>query len=245
MVYVHGFSATHHEIAPVPQQVAQALAGNLYLARLAGHGRGGPAMGTATPEDWMADIAEALAIGRRLGERVVIIATSTGATLATVALAQPGGAEGVAGAALISPNYRLASAAGAILDLPLARHWGPWLVGAERSFEPLNEGHARWWTTRYPTAAVFPMATLMRTARAVDHGAISVPLLVLQSPDDQVVDAAETARVVAAWGGPARLEAPTLAPGDDRYAHVIAGDILSPGQTAWAVRLIADWAGGL
>ncbi|QYK43144.1 MAG: alpha/beta fold hydrolase [Paracoccaceae bacterium] len=245
VVYVHGFSATWHEIAPVPQDVARALGANLYLTRLAGHGRDGAAMATASPEDWMTDLAEALAIGRRLGDRVLIIATSTGATLATVGLADPAGARDVAGAVFVSPNYRLASVAGAILDMPLARHWGPWVAGAERAFTPVNADHARWWTTRYPTAALFPMATLMRHARALDFGAMTVPLLVIRSPQDRVVDAGASAAVVSAWGAPARLVEPDLTPADDPYAHVIAGDVLSPGQTAWATALILDWARGL
>lgn len=246
VIYVHGFSATRHEISPLPEDVAKALGANLYFARLAGHGRGGAAMATASPEDWMFDMAEALAIGRRLGERVLVIATSTGATLVTVALADPGGAEGVAGAVFVSPNYRLASgAAQAILDAPFARHWGPLVAGAERSFEPVNEAHAKWWTTRYPTEALFPMATLMRHARGLDPAAIGVPLLVIQSPADRVVDAAETARMAAAWGGGARLIAPDLGPGDDPYAHVVAGEILSPSQTAPLTAAVVDWAGGL
>lgn len=115
----------------------------------------------------MHDMAEALAIGRRLGERVLIVATSTGATLATVALADPAGAADVAGAVFVSPNYRLASAAGALLDLPLARVWGPWVAGAEHGFTPLNAGHERWWTTRFPIEALFSMATLLRHARGL------------------------------------------------------------------------------
>lgn len=245
IVYVHGFSATKQEIRPLPDMLAQDLGANLYFTRLAGHGRTGEAMATATPEDWMTDMAEALAIGRRLGERVLLIGTSTGGTLVTVALADPSGAADVAGAVLVSPNFRLASAAGPILDLPLVRHWGPALVGRERSFAPANAGQAQWWTTTYPTAALFPMATLMRHAQGLDFAAMTVPVLILQSPDDRVVDAAETARVATAWGAPARLAAPALTPADDPHAHVIAGDILSPAQTAPLAAIVLEWARGL
>jgi hypothetical protein len=34
-----------------------------------------------------------------------------------------------------------------------------------------------------------------------------------------------------------------LGAGDDPYSHVIAGDILSPGQTARATKVILDWMG--
>ncbi|MFN4157480.1 MAG: alpha/beta hydrolase [Gemmobacter sp.] len=245
VIYIHGFSATLQEVRPLPDEVARGLGANLYFSRLAGHGRTGQALAEARPEDWMIDMAEALAIGRRIGERVLVIGTSTGATLASIALVDPAGAEGVAGAVLISPNFRLASAAGAILDLPLARHWAPLVAGAERSFVPQSAEHARWWTTRYPTVALFPMATLMRHARGLDFGATRVPVLILQSDGDRVVDAAETARVASAWGAPARLVAPVMGDRDDPYSHVIAGDILSPGQTGPLVQAILDWAAGL
>ena len=67
IVYVHGFSATAEEIRPVPDNVAKAVGANLYFIRLAGHGRSGEAMATATAGDWVEDMAEAMAIGRQIG----------------------------------------------------------------------------------------------------------------------------------------------------------------------------------
>lgn len=75
IVYLHGFSASPREIAPVPQHVAKALGANLFLARLTGHGQDGAALATASAEDWWRDTAEALAVGQRLGRRVVVIGT--------------------------------------------------------------------------------------------------------------------------------------------------------------------------
>ncbi len=78
VIYVHGFSATSEEIRPVPDEVAAALGANLFFTRLAGHGRTGEALASATAGDWIEDMAEAMAIGRRLGDRVLVISTSTG-----------------------------------------------------------------------------------------------------------------------------------------------------------------------
>ena len=38
---------------------------------------------------WINDYAEAIAIGRAIGDRLAVIGTSTGASLATLASAQP------------------------------------------------------------------------------------------------------------------------------------------------------------
>jgi esterase/lipase len=246
VVYIHGFSATSEEIRPVPDDVARALGANLYFARLAGHGRGGDAMATVLPEDWVLDLDEALAIGRRLGDRVLVIATSTGGTLATLAATDPGRAEGVAGVVLVSPNFRLANpSAQLLLDAPWIERWGDAVAGAERSFVPQNAEHGRWWTTAYPTAALYPMGALMRAARGIDPGNAVVPALFVYTTADKVVDAATTAAVAAGWGAPAATFQPQLTAQDDPWSHVIAGRILSPAQTAPVVAAILDWAGKL
>ncbi|MDT8856633.1 alpha/beta fold hydrolase [Paracoccaceae bacterium Fryx2] len=143
VIYVHGFSATWHEIAPVPQQVAAGLGANLFLTRLAGHGRGAAPMAEPVAGDWIEDMAEAMAIGRRLGERVLVIGTSTGGTLAVLAASDPALSQGLAGVVLVSPNFGVAGAAGFLLDLPLVRHWGPLLAGASQTFTPRSPDQAR------------------------------------------------------------------------------------------------------
>ncbi|WP_323040927.1 alpha/beta hydrolase [Gemmobacter sp.] len=252
VVYVHGFSSSSEETRPVPDMLAEALGANLYFTRLAGHGRGAAPLGAASADDWMTDLAEALAIGARIGDRVVVVATSTGASVVLAGLGTPDlraampAADKVAGIAMISPNLRLASAVnGAVLDLPLAERFVPGLIGAEQDWPARNAEHARYWTLRYPTAALFPMAKAMRAARAADPGLVTAPLLVLTSPDDVVVSPAATEEMAAGWGGRVDRESWPLRPGMDHEAHVIAGDIRSPGMTKAVADRITIWAEGL
>jgi alpha-beta hydrolase superfamily lysophospholipase len=239
LVYLHGFSATRAEIEPVPQIVARALGANLFLTRLAGHGRPGAALGQATTTDWALDLDEAMGLGRRLGARVVLIGTSTGGTLAALATLDPALTPDLAGVVLISPNFGLQSAQARLLDLPFADRVLPALMGAERSFTPQNADHARYWTTTYPTDALFPLRAVQRQAGAADYSGVRVPLLVLMAEGDRVVDPAATRRVVAGWGAPARIE--VIAGADDPDQHVIAGRILSPATTDRAAEIIAGW----
>lgn len=245
VVYVHGFSATSEEIRPVPDRVAAALGANLYFTRLTGHGRAGDAMAEATAGGWIEDMAEAMAIGRRIGERVLVISTSTGATLAAIAATDPVLSEGMAGVILVSPNFGIANPAAKILDLPWARVWGPLLAGERRSFPPSNPAHGQFWTTDYPTLALFPMAALIREAKAQDYARATLPVLLIYSPNDSVIDVAAIPAIRDAWGGPVQEEQRIMGPGDDPNSHVIAGDILSPGQTGPTVDLILAWARGL
>lgn len=241
VLYVHGFSASSEEIRPVPDRVADGLGANLVFTRLAGHGRGGDAMTEPVVNDWMQDIAEGLAAARAVGDRVVVMATSTGGTLVSAAALDPDLSQDVAALVLISPNYGINDPAEVALTLPAARYWLPLAVGADYSFDPVNEAHGRYWTTAYPTVALLPMAALVKTVAALDASRATIPALFRFSDADRVVRPGITREIAARWGGPAELQVVEMGEGDDPHAHVIAGDIRSPGQTAAAVRDILAW----
>lgn len=245
VLYVHGFSASAGEIRPVPDQVAEALGANLVYTRLQGHGRHGSAMAETSVQGWMTDVAEALAVARAVGDRIIVISTSTGGTLMTAAAVQPDLMEGVIGQVFVSPNFAINNGLAPILTWPAARLWVPVVAGAERSFEPQNEGHAQFWTTRYPSVGVLPMAALVKYVEGLDYSAMTQPALFIYSREDQVVRHEATEVVIARYGGPKETEVLTMGPGDDSGSHVILGDVISPGQTAAGVARILDWAQGL
>ncbi|MEJ2642981.1 MAG: alpha/beta hydrolase, partial [Desulfosarcinaceae bacterium] len=163
IVYLHGFSASHRELAPIPERLASLQGANLFNTRLTGHGLPGLALANASLADWQADAREALEIGRHIGHKAVVMGMSTGATLG-VWLAAQARAQ-IAAMILISPNFGLRS--------PLARllpyRWGRWLLrplsGRIRAFQPLNSHHSYYWTTRYPVRALFPVGRLMAQVR--------------------------------------------------------------------------------
>lgn len=105
IVYIHGFSASKGEVRPLSNEVADQLDANLFYTRLTGHGQDGAAMTQGSVNAWINDCEEALAIGRAIGDKVIVISTSTGSSLATWAATQPGASDGVAAIAFISPNF--------------------------------------------------------------------------------------------------------------------------------------------
>lgn len=243
IVYIHGFSASKVEVAPVAQNVASALGANLFLTRLAGHGTTGEDMGNATMSDWMNDTAEAIAIGKRIGKKLILISASTGGSLSTWAAAQDQYKDQIDGLAMIAPNYAVHGAPTWLMNIPWAETILPVILGAERSFEPANEGQAKGWTTSYPSKAVFPMATLLKTLEGLNYSNIEQPALFIYSNKDMVVVPKNTKDVIAKWGG-----AKTVLEVDnstDSHNHVIAGDILSPSTTGKVSTAIIDWVRGL
>ena len=234
-----GFSATRQELAPTPELVANALGANLFESRLAGHGLSANPLTDVRAEDWLADAAEALAIGARLGERVIVVGTSTGATLA-LAMADHPLMKPVAALILVSPNFGPGDRAARWLTRP----GGPWLarylIGETRTWKPHNQAQAQYWSTSYPTAALIEMMRLVDFARAKLPLALEPSVLMLLSRNDKVISADAALRAFD------RIDAPLkrlveLSQVGDPSQHVLAGHILSPETTDIVVQHIVEF----
>ncbi len=82
LVYLHGFTASQGEGAPVHVDFARRFGMNLYLCRLARHGMQTNRLTGLTPQELIESASKALKIGKKIGERVILMGTSTGASLA-------------------------------------------------------------------------------------------------------------------------------------------------------------------
>ncbi|WP_282021848.1 alpha/beta hydrolase [Ruegeria faecimaris] len=241
ILYLHGFSASSEEIRPVPDLLAETLGANLVYTRLQGHGRGGDAMGEATASGWMQDLAEGLAAARAVGDKVVVISTSTGGTLAAAAALNEELSQNVAGIVFVSPNFGVKAAGAWIPGLPWARIWLPLMMGETRGVAGVNPEMNKFWSAVYPWQAVVPMTVLVDVVYALDFSDAKVPALFWFSNEDQVVRADLTHEIAKAWGAPASVELVTMGPGDDPNSHVIVGRLMSPGQTDEVVAGILRW----
>ncbi len=240
IIYIHGFSATAAEVRPLPDIVAASLGANLYFTRLQGHGRKNPdAMGEATVNGWINDYAEALAIARKIGEKVIIMSTSTGGSIATWALAHEKLNQDVVAAIFISPNYGIQASGEFLLTGPWAERLALTILGPRSGFDPANEAHATYWTANYPTLAILPMAQSVKLARDTAVEDIQVPALFLISSQDDVVRPELTQKIAKRWGAPARLD--DIGNPGGLSTHVLAGDILNPATTAPMAETITDW----
>jgi pimeloyl-ACP methyl ester carboxylesterase len=239
IVYVHGFSASKNETRPVPDKVAAALGANLYLTRLGGHGQDGEALANATVNDWVNDMAEAVAIGKMIGEKVIVVGVSTGAGLATWAANAPALSSQIDGLVFISPNYGVQAGGSFLLTMPFGEQLANMIVGKQRTFETHNDMHKRFWTWTYPTRALLPMGALTKLAAGTPVEAINQPVLMIYSETDKVIRPDLIKSIAARWGGKATLM--PLAKNDDPSSHVIAGDALSPGSTDEVAQMIVGW----
>ena len=105
IVYLHGFSASQEEGDPVHTAIAKKFGCNLYLARLAEHGIDtSDAMQHLTAEKYWESVKQAYAIGKQLGNKVIVMGTSTGGSNALQLAANY---PEIASIILLSPNIAI------------------------------------------------------------------------------------------------------------------------------------------
>jgi pimeloyl-ACP methyl ester carboxylesterase len=119
IVYLHGFSASQKEGDPVHRKIAAEFGCNLYLSRLAEHGIDtSEQLLRLTAEEYWESAKQALAIGKKLGRKVILMGTSTGGSLAIqLAATFP---NDVAALILLSPNIAINDPFAWVLNDP----WG-------------------------------------------------------------------------------------------------------------------------
>lgn len=104
LVYLHGFKASHGEGNPVHKRVAGSLDFNLYLSRLEGHGLNvSRPLSELTADALKASARNAFEVGRKIGRKVIIMGTSTGASLGLFLAAQQELWNVISGLVLYSP----------------------------------------------------------------------------------------------------------------------------------------------
>jgi len=243
VVYIHGFSATRKETAPLSDLVARALGANLFYTRLTGHGRTGEALAHASVNDWLNDVVDAYEIGERLGRKVIMTGCSTGGTsLAWLAhrAAAAGGMDALYACIFLSPNFRPKSVFSSMLAWPWGRQIARVAVGKERVVVPENQGHERYWTTRYPVAALLPMMGMVRLVRGLDLSKIRVPCLVIYSPRDEVIHVPSLEHAFNQMGCVRKQLVPFTGSADPGQ-HILAGDIFSPGTSDALAEIIVSF----
>ena len=198
-------------------------------------------MGRTSIKDWMQDIAEATEIGRRIGKQTILIASSTGATIATAAALDPKLAKYIHGLILISPNYGINNMFARMLTWPSARLWVPLIIGKTQSSKIRNKLHEKYWATKYPTAALFPMAALVKKVTKQDFSKIKIPTLFYFSYQDKVIDPFQIKKIAGNWGGQNTIITVKMTLKDDQNSHIIAGDIVLPKQTDYAKNKMLEW----
>ena len=229
IVSFHGFSATRQELSPLADTVAKSLNANLFYTRIAGHGRGADGMVDGSVNGWANDANEALEIGRRLGNKVILIGTSTGSTLATWLALQSTNTD-LSAMILLSPNFYSADSNMSMLLWPWGQHIAEALIGKVRHWESKNPLHEKYWANDYATSSILPLMGLLKIVNDADIENINTPTQMIYSSKDKTISVPAVIDTFARLGSEQK-ELVEFNATEDPDFHALAGDLMSPTST--------------
>lgn len=159
IVYLHGFSAGPMEGDPVHRNLARNLGYNLYVPRLAAHGlRDSNAFEALTPSTLIESAKEAIAVGKSIGKKVIVIGTSTGATYGIYLAAND---PDIAGLVLLSPNIALEDPAAFLLDMPWGRQIAELVFGSAYRHIDYPENARPYWYSDYHIDGIIALQRML------------------------------------------------------------------------------------
>ncbi len=231
IVYLHGFSASEKEGDPVHLNFARRFGYNLYLSRLDQHGLDtADALVGMTASGLLRDAREALAIGKQLGDKVILMGTSTGGTLALLMAAEY--PNDVAAVINMSPNIAINESMIWMLDKP----WGLEIArlvkgGKYNEYKPENPEKAKYWDTKYRLEAVVELENLVdHTMTHENFARVHQPVLNLyyyknEKEQDPTVKVSAILDMHNALGTPDSLKKAVAIP--NAGAHVLGSNVVS------------------
>ncbi len=161
IIYLHGFAGSYRDGYPVNLNIADTLGANLYLSRIAGHGLKPPAsLNNFSALNAWASAKESLVIGKRIGEKVIVLSTSTGGTLALKLAAEfPDDIHAIIN---LSPNFQDDVPGTFVLNSP----WGYEIAklisfGKNKEIEHESDLAKQYWDTIYPSRALVDLQVLV------------------------------------------------------------------------------------
>ncbi len=230
IVYLHGFSASQEEGNPVHRNIAKQFGCNLYLSRLSQHGIDTvDALMNMTADNLWESAKEAYAIGKQLGNKVILMGTSTGGTLALqLAATYPE----IAGLVLYSPNIAINDPNAWILNNP----WGlqiARLVKKSKLNTAANQTpqYKQYWNYQYRLEATTQLEEELETTMSkMTFSKVKQPTLTLyyykdETHQDPVVKVSAMKEMMEQLATTAALK--RMVPIPNAGSHVIASPIQS------------------
>lgn len=230
VVYLHGFSASQEEGDPVHTRFAKTFGCNLYLPRLAEHGVDTTEPLAALTADKLWESAkEALAVAEQLGEKVIVMGTSTGGTLALqLAATYP---EKIHSLLLLSPNIAINDPNAWLLNNPWGLQIAHLVKGKYNVASDTTAIYKQYWNHRYRMEAAVELEELLEnTMRASLFEKITQPVLLLyyykdEDHQDEVVKVSAMQRMFRQLATPENKKRESALPTTGN--HVIGSHIKS------------------
>lgn len=231
VVYLHGFSASQEEGDPVHLDFAKKFGCNLYLSRMADHGIDTTEQLLYFSGDRFWESAkEALMIGKAIGEKVIVMSTSTGGTAALVLAGDfP---DDVHALINLSPNIAVNNGTIWIANNPWGLQIARKVVGGDyQVITDFEEPRYQYWNAKYRLEAVSALQEMIEdkmnksTFERVKCPSLTLYYYKSETEQDPTVKVSAILEMNSQLGTPADMKVEKAIP--NAGAHVIGSKLTS------------------
>ncbi|TLU97932.1 alpha/beta hydrolase [Dyadobacter luticola] len=229
VVYIHGFGASWAEGDPVNVDLAKRYGANLYLARLHDAGIADTnAFDDLTPANFLAGAKRALAIGKVLGDSVILIGTSAGGLLSSYLAANH---PEIKGLILYSPCFAVANPSLKLITHPWGKQILHNVMGEHNMGKDDDAEKANYWLQGYHTNGLLTLQQMMDAiVKPATFQQIKMPVFVgyyykNEKEQDPVVSVEAIRKMFKELGTPADMKVEKAFP--EAGDHVIASRLRS------------------
>ena len=206
IVFIHGFTTTGYQSKEFLNKLSSKLDANLFMTRLSGHGV--PYEGTKQMQidKIMYDVSEAIIIGEKIGENVILVGHSLGGALSMLAADDEVLSKKIETLVLFAPgNSGFSSFAFTnTLISSLVDRTGSlcWLIDCNpRSFMELpdDEKWENYFATDFDTNIFYQIARIPFATDSISYDTISTSALVFYDENDRLVNASKLKSNFKKW----------------------------------------------
>ena len=237
IVYLHGNGASQEEGDPIHEALAHRYGCNLFLSRLSEHGIAGDnPMLTIDAFNWMQSALDAIVLGKKIGEKVILVSTSTGSTLGLyLASKYP---DLVDGHIMMSPNIDLFDSRSFLLSQPYGLQVARRIMDSDFYGWEAPGTAQRYWYTRYRIEGLCTLKSMIdcnmdeTTFENVTDPLIMVYYYKDDTRQDEVVSVKRMKEMFEQLGTPPAKKIQVALP--DAGTHIIGSDIFNKNlQSLW------------
>lgn len=230
IVYLHGNGASQEEGDPIHEALAHRYGCNLFLSRLEGHGlETNEPMLDIDPARWMQSALDAIAVGKAIGDKVILVSCSTGSTLGLYLESQNPGL--VDAHIMLSPNIDLYDSKSFLLVQPWGLQMARLILHGKDYSWSASQTAQQYWYTSYRIEGLITLKAIINatmnneTFRKIDDPVFLAYYYLDEDHEDHIVSVRRMKEMFRQLGTPENEKRSIALP--DADTHIIGSDIFN------------------